>query len=71
MFSVTKIKNDTGVTIKIPSDSENSNTIRIEGEKPGVGQAKKELLEMASRMVTTVKLSCISTRCMAFVTRRL
>lgn len=48
--NITKIKNETGVAIKIPQDSENSNTIRIEGEQPGVQQAKTELLEMASRM---------------------
>lgn len=51
-ISVTKIKNETGVAIKIPQDSENSNTIRIEGEAPGVKQAKKELLDLASRMVS-------------------
>ncbi|KAL4221822.1 hypothetical protein ACF0H5_020076 [Mactra antiquata] len=48
--NITKIKNETGVAIRIPSDSENSNTIRIEGEPKGVQKAKKELLEMASRM---------------------
>ncbi|XP_053378526.1 vigilin-like [Mercenaria mercenaria] len=48
--NISKIKDETGVAIRIPSDSENSNTIRIEGEPQGVKKAKKELLEMASRM---------------------
>ncbi|WAR14759.1 VIGLN-like protein [Mya arenaria] len=48
--NITKIKNETNVAIKIPSDQENSNTIRIEGEPNGVKQAKQELLEMAARM---------------------
>lgn len=48
--NITRIKNDTGCAIKIPSDSENSNVIRIEGEPKGVAQAKQELLEMAKRM---------------------
>lgn len=52
-ITVTRIKNDTGCAIKIPSDSENSNVIRIEGEPKGVAQAKQELLEMAKRMVRT------------------
>lgn len=57
--NITKIKDETGVAIRIPSDAENSNTIRIEGEPQGVKKAKKELLEMASRMVNkiTEKLS--------------
>ncbi|KAH3827192.1 hypothetical protein DPMN_129122, partial [Dreissena polymorpha] len=48
--NITKIKNENNVVIKIPSDSENSNTIRIEGDPNGVKQAKTELLEMAKRM---------------------
>jgi len=53
---VSKIKNECNVAIKIPSDTENSNTIRIEGDPNGVRQAKKELEEMAKRMVSW--LSC-------------
>lgn len=56
--NITKIKNETGVAIRIPSDSENSNTIRIEGEPKGVQKAKKELLEMASRMVCLIYSFC-------------
>ncbi|XP_061189597.1 vigilin-like [Saccostrea echinata] len=48
--NITRIKNDTGCAIKIPSDAENSNIIRIEGDPKGVAQAKQELLEMAKRM---------------------
>ena len=49
--SVSKIKKETGVSIKIPSDEEGSNIIRIEGEPNGVKIAKEQLLEMANRMV--------------------
>lgn len=48
---VTRIKNETGVAIRIPNDSEHSKVIRIEGDPAGVVQAKKELQEMAQRMV--------------------
>ncbi|KAK7477919.1 hypothetical protein BaRGS_00030828, partial [Batillaria attramentaria] len=48
--NITRIKNETGVSVRIPSDSDNSNVIRIEGEPAGVAKAKKELLEMAQRM---------------------
>ncbi|XP_060078333.1 vigilin-like [Ylistrum balloti] len=48
--NITRIKNDTGVSIKIPSDTEHSNIIRIEGDPKGVIQAKEELMEMAQRM---------------------
>lgn len=39
------------VTVRIPPDNEKSNLIRIEGDPQGVQEAKKELLELASRMV--------------------
>ncbi|KAK3104810.1 hypothetical protein FSP39_010756 [Pinctada imbricata] len=48
--NITRIKNETGCAIKIPSDAENSDIIRIEGDPAGVKQAKRELEEMASRM---------------------
>lgn len=38
--------------MRIPPDSEKSNLIRIEGDPQGVQQAKRELLELASRMVS-------------------
>ena len=50
-FSVSRIKNETGVSVRIPSDGENSNVIRIEGDPAGVKKAKQELLEMSQRMV--------------------
>lgn len=37
--------------MRIPPDSDKSNLIRIEGDPQGVQQAKRELLELASRMV--------------------
>ncbi|XP_052832875.1 vigilin [Octopus bimaculoides] len=48
--NISRIKNETGVAIQIPSDSDNSNIIRIEGDPNGVQRAKQELLEMAQRM---------------------
>lgn len=40
------------MSVRIPQDSEKSSHIRIEGDPQGVQQAKKELLELASRMVS-------------------
>lgn len=48
--NVTRIKKETGVSIKIPSDTEKSNIIRIEGSPEGVAKAKQELLEMVHKM---------------------
>lgn len=45
--NINKIKEDTGVTINI---SENSNSIRIEGLKKGVDQAKQEILDMVTKL---------------------
>lgn len=39
------------MTVRIPPDNEKSNLIRIEGDPQGVQEAKKELLDLASRMV--------------------
>lgn len=49
--NISRIKQETGVAIKIPSDNDNSNVIRIEGDPKGVKTAKAQLLEMANRMV--------------------
>uniref|UniRef100_A0A8C9QRC4 Vigilin n=1 Tax=Spermophilus dauricus TaxID=99837 RepID=A0A8C9QRC4_SPEDA len=48
--SVNRIKDQYKVSVRIPPDSEKSNLIRIEGDPQGVQQAKRELLELASRM---------------------
>lgn len=50
---VNRIKELHKVTVRIPPDNEKSNLIRIEGDPQGVQEAKKELLELASRMVGT------------------
>ncbi|OCT78799.1 vigilin [Xenopus laevis] len=47
---INKIKEQYKVSVRIPQDSEKSNHIRIEGDPQGVQQAKKDLLELASRM---------------------
>ncbi|KAG8445389.1 hypothetical protein GDO86_010247 [Hymenochirus boettgeri] len=47
---INKIKDQYKVSVRIPQDCEKSNHIRIEGDPQGVQQAKKELLELASRM---------------------
>lgn len=45
--------------MRIPPDNEKSNLIRIEGDPQGVKEAKKELLELASRMVRqNIPLPC-------------
>uniref|UniRef100_A0A4W6D806 Vigilin n=1 Tax=Lates calcarifer TaxID=8187 RepID=A0A4W6D806_LATCA len=49
-FIVNRIKELHKVTVRIPPDNEKSNLIRIEGDPQGVQEAKKELLELASRM---------------------
>lgn len=46
-----RIKQNYGVSIRIPTEQENSGEIRIEGSPDGVAQAKSELSEMAQRMV--------------------
>lgn len=43
--------------MRIPPDNEKSNLIRIEGDPQGVQEAKKELLELASRMVSANQCS--------------
>ncbi|XP_053314560.1 vigilin [Spea bombifrons] len=48
--NINRIKDQYKVSVRIPQDSEKSNQIRIEGDPQGVQQAKKELLELASRM---------------------
>ncbi|XP_071500490.1 vigilin-like [Diadema antillarum] len=48
--NITRIKKETGVSIRIPSDEEKSSKIRIEGSPEGIDQAKKELLEIAQRL---------------------
>lgn len=46
------------MSVRIPPDSEKSSLIRIEGDPQGVRQAKRELLELASRMVSLAGLHC-------------
>uniref|UniRef100_A0A8C7ZDH9 Vigilin n=1 Tax=Oryzias sinensis TaxID=183150 RepID=A0A8C7ZDH9_9TELE len=48
--NINRIKEMHKVTVRIPPDNEKSNLIRIEGDPQGVQEAKKELLELASRM---------------------
>jgi len=48
--NINRIKELHKVTVRIPPDHEKSNLIRIEGDPEGVQEAKKELLELASRM---------------------
>ncbi|KAK2538717.1 Hdlbp [Columba livia] len=48
--NINRIKDLYKVSVRIPPDNEKSNLIRIEGDPQGVQQAKKELLELASRM---------------------
>ncbi|XP_013786055.2 vigilin-like [Limulus polyphemus] len=48
--NVNRLKQETNAVIHIPSDSEHSNIIRIEGNPAGVAQAKQELLDMVHKM---------------------
>lgn len=57
VFTVNRIKELHKVTVRIPPDNEKSNLIRIEGDPQGVQEAKKELLELASRMVSWNRLN--------------
>lgn len=57
-FPVNRIKELHKVTVRIPPDNEKSNLIRIEGDPQGVQEAKKELLELASRMVSRGPIEC-------------
>lgn len=51
------------MTVRIPPDNEKSNLIRIEGDPQGVQEAKKELLELASRMVSGNRVRDDATNC--------
>ena len=51
-FSVSKIKEETGVQITIPNESTNSDEIKIEGNKDGVKKAIAEISEVVKRIVS-------------------
>ena len=62
--NLTRIKEETGVSIRVPPDNERSNVIRIEGSPEGVVTAKKELMEMSSKMVRKPSFSfCVCGLC--------
>jgi len=47
--NVGRIKQETGVSIRIPPDESKSNIIRIEGSPEGVAKAKRELIDMVEK----------------------
>ena len=51
-FSVNRIKTETGTSILIPSNTEKSNILRIEGSPKGVALAKSEILQMVKKLVS-------------------
>jgi len=51
---VAKIKKETGVSIRVPSDDSSDGVVRIEGSPEGVAHAKQQLMEMVSKMVRIV-----------------
>lgn len=51
-FSVTKIKEETGVQIIIPNEVTNSDEIKVEGKKEGVKKAIEEITEIVKRIVS-------------------
>lgn len=54
--NISRIKTDTGTSINIPSDTDKSDIIRIEGSPEGVAAAKQTILHMASKMVSLLKI---------------
>ena len=48
---VAKIKKESGVSIRIPSDDNSDGVVRIEGTPEGVASAKQQLIEMVEKMV--------------------
>ena len=61
--NVGRIKDETGVSIRIPPDNENSNIILIEGSPEGVSKAKEELMQMVHKMVSSnFKYICVKRR---------
>ncbi len=51
LFPVNRIKEQYKVSVRIPQDSERCGLVRIEGDPQGVQLARKELMDMAQRMV--------------------
>lgn len=42
------------MSVRIPQDSDRCGLVRIEGDPQGVQQARRELVDMAQRMVSLV-----------------
>jgi len=57
-LSVSKIRQETGVSVSIPSDDSHSDEVRIEGRREGVMQAKAEIMDMVRKMVA-VHIICL------------
>lgn len=51
LFPVNRIKEQYKVSVRIPQDSDRCGLVRIEGDPQGVQLARKELMDMAQRMV--------------------
>jgi len=51
LYTVAKIKKESGVSIRIPSDNSSDGVVRIEGTPEGVARAKQQLIEMVEKMV--------------------
>jgi len=51
LYTVAKIKKESGVSIRIPSDGSSDGVVRIEGTPEGVARAKQQLIEMVEKMV--------------------
>jgi len=52
--TVAKIKKESGVSIRFPSDDSNDGVVRIEGTPEGVACAKQQLIEMVEKMVRII-----------------
>ncbi len=51
VLTVSRLKEELNVSIRIPPDLEKSDIVRIEGSPEGVAAAKKQLQEMVHKMV--------------------
>lgn len=52
---VSKIRQDTGVSVSIPADDSHSDEVRLEGHPDGVAKAKMDIMDIVTRMVMNLK----------------
>lgn len=70
-FSVNRIKEQYKVSVWIPQEPDRSGLVRIEGDPKGVQLARRELMEMAQRMVRTAGGGAILSHSFGIMARQL